>query len=385
MGRRCNAPQEIQEGDLLAYIEGDASPVVIRHIAQCAACAREVEFLREVDGLFSAAFQYAPAGVSTGAKVGVRPQSRQWAGKWWLWPDAGQLAWGGAALTLAAILVVLGVVFSVGRAGWGVSEQAGGFLAATLEVSEEVAGMLNTDLETGQAKAETSSKPSQSSAITGGIAETPAAIAPPRDLLLMLKDEWAGLIEDSLAIAPPRDLLVMLDGEMENHPDYDFVRSLARGEAFWYKTVVTNQQNGVSYFLWVEDNDRFSAIYAARSDDGGQTLSTAISLNQGTDHAFNPILAVDSAGNLYAMWRTRQYLAVDIFFARSVDGGQSWSKSVRINDDIRQAFNPSLAIDKQGRVYVAWQNYPGTVATDIYLSHSSDGGRTWSKERRMAN
>jgi hypothetical protein len=201
----------------------------------------------------------------------------------------------------------------------------------------------------------------------------------------MLENEWGGLIEDPSAIAPPRDVLVMLEGEAGSQLDYGFTRSLVRAEAFWDKTVVTNRQTGVSYFLWIEDVDGLSTIYVAHSDDDGETLSEGILVSRSVDQAFNPILAVDSAGNLYAVWRTRHHIDIDIFFARSTDGGQTWSSAVRINDDIRQAFNPSLAVDTQGHVFVAWQNHPGTVATDIYLSQSSDGGRTWSKERRMAN
>lgn len=373
MNKQCIAPQEIQEGDLLAYIEGDASSTVVRHVAQCAACAQEVRSLREVDVLFSAAFQYAPSPL-----VAEGP-SAQASAEGWSWPKLTwpQPAWQGAALALAAVLILLGAVYSIGWPGLRITtEQAGDYVAATLEIIPEA--------EDSQVNG-TGNKPSRSPTLTGGVAENPAAIAPPRDLLLMLEGEWAGLIEDKSAIAPPRDILVMLEGETDGQLDYDFVRSSVRAESFWDKTVVTNQQSGVSHFLWIDDVEGLSTIYVARSDDGGQTLSEGVAVSRGVDEAFNPILAVDSADNLYAVWRTRHHIDIDIFFVRSTDGGQTWSDAVRINDDIRQAFNPSLAVDTQGRVYVAWQNHPGTVATDIYLSQSSDGGRTWSKERRVAN
>jgi len=281
------------------------------------------------------------------------------------------------ALAFAVALVMLGAVYTIGRIDLtNTAEQAGDYVAATLEIMQEAVD--------SQADG-TSNKPSKSPLVTGGIAENPAAIAPPRELLLMLENEWGGLIEDTSAIAPPRDVLVMLEGEAGRQLDYDFVRSSVKAEAFWDKTVVTNRQSGVAYFLWIDDVDGLSTIYVAHSDDGGQTLSEGVAVSQSVEDAFNPILAIDSAGSLYAVWRTRHHIAIDIFFARSTDGGQTWSNPVRINDDIRQAFNPSLAVDRQGRVYVAWQNHPGTVATDIYLSQSSDGGRTWSKERRVAN
>ncbi len=48
---RCVAPQEIQEGDLAAYLEGAASPNVIAHIARCSACAQEVQELAATKAL----------------------------------------------------------------------------------------------------------------------------------------------------------------------------------------------------------------------------------------------------------------------------------------------------------------------------------------------
>lgn len=53
---RCINPSEIKEGDLIAYLHGDASPAVIEHIAHCVSCAGQVEQLRMVDAQLLAAF-----------------------------------------------------------------------------------------------------------------------------------------------------------------------------------------------------------------------------------------------------------------------------------------------------------------------------------------
>lgn len=52
VNKQCIAPHEIQEGDLVAFLEGVASSKVNEHIARCSACAKEVESLRRVDALF---------------------------------------------------------------------------------------------------------------------------------------------------------------------------------------------------------------------------------------------------------------------------------------------------------------------------------------------
>jgi anti-sigma factor RsiW len=52
----CIDPQQIKEGDLVAYLHGDASSQVAEHIARCAACAEQVEQLRVVDARLLDAF-----------------------------------------------------------------------------------------------------------------------------------------------------------------------------------------------------------------------------------------------------------------------------------------------------------------------------------------
>jgi hypothetical protein len=53
---QCVAPEEVQDGDLLSFVEGEASPAVQAHVASCLFCAQEVAVLQQVDLLFSAAF-----------------------------------------------------------------------------------------------------------------------------------------------------------------------------------------------------------------------------------------------------------------------------------------------------------------------------------------
>jgi hypothetical protein len=60
MMENCINPNEIQEGDLLAYAEdADAEPQRVReHVARCPACAAQVEALRETDCVLRAVFTH---------------------------------------------------------------------------------------------------------------------------------------------------------------------------------------------------------------------------------------------------------------------------------------------------------------------------------------
>ncbi len=52
----CINPGEIETGDLMAYLHGDALPQVIEHVTHCVSCTEQVEQLRMVDAQLLVAF-----------------------------------------------------------------------------------------------------------------------------------------------------------------------------------------------------------------------------------------------------------------------------------------------------------------------------------------
>jgi hypothetical protein len=72
----------------------------------------------------------------------------------------------------------------------------------------------------------------------------------------------------------------------------------------------------------------------------------------------------------------------NILFSKSVDGGQSWSSSVKINevegdciDDDNTVEGAVPAVGPEGQVYVAWAGPEGIV-----FDRSPDGGQSWLEE-----
>jgi PKD repeat protein len=145
-----------------------------------------------------------------------------------------------------------------------------------------------------------------------------------------------------------------------------------------------------------------------RSTDGGlnwtsrQTLSTAIaagSHNQGVNIQTGP------NGEVYVLWTVYDCFPCDetaLGFARSTDGGQTFSPAQRIITGIRGHRNtplgggktmrhnsfPSMSVDQQtGRIYAVWTNVgvPGvnTGDADVYLISSANGGASWSAPVRV--
>jgi hypothetical protein len=74
----------------------------------------------------------------------------------------------------------------------------------------------------------------------------------------------------------------------------------------------------------------------------------------------------------------------DLLAWRSVDGGVTWSKAVRINDVAsapREGLH-TLAADGRGSVFAAWLDQRGE-GTALYGAWSSDAGATWSRNVRI--
>ncbi|MFN8179259.1 MAG: T9SS type A sorting domain-containing protein [bacterium] len=81
----------------------------------------------------------------------------------------------------------------------------------------------------------------------------------------------------------------------------------------------------------------------------------------------------------------------DVMFARSTDGGNTWSAPVRVNDDVGtnawQWFG-TMSVSPSGRIDAIWldtRDNPGTYNSSLYYSFSTDTGLTWSANERLSN
>jgi hypothetical protein len=103
-------------------------------------------------------------------------------------------------------------------------------------------------------------------------------------------------------------------------------------------------------------------------------------------------LAVDRSGgptnnNIYMLASVQPFggNGTDVMFARSTNGGQSFSAPQRINDD---PANPNkwhwfgtLSVAPNGRIDCVWfdsRNAANNIDSQLFYSYSTDGGVTWS-------
>jgi hypothetical protein len=81
---------------------------------------------------------------------------------------------------------------------------------------------------------------------------------------------------------------------------------------------------------------------------------------------------------------------LDVMFARSTDGGATWSSPVRVNDDpgnnAYQWFG-TMSVSPSGRIDVIWldtRDDPGGFDSSLYYSFSTDAGVTWAANEQLS-
>ena len=172
----------------------------------------------------------------------------------------------------------------------------------------------------------------------------------------------------------------------------------------------TSAPDGTFYVAWVNHDAKQADVMLARFNNEGQPQGAAVRVNReaGVATAWRgdqPSLAVAPDGAVYVLWTKRvdanDKHGTDIYLSVSKDRGQSFASEVKVNDDKEPNAHGmhSLAVAQDGRVYAAWldernvrQPMPSTKAEghhmesnrDVYLSYSSDGGRTFSANYRVA-
>jgi hypothetical protein len=156
--------------------------------------------------------------------------------------------------------------------------------------------------------------------------------------------------------------------------------------------------SGNLYIGWTQFTLAASDLMFSRSTDDGKTWSPPLKLNSvsglprddnGALEGFHGVVAPD--GTLYTIWDDRD----GIMMAVSHDGGRSFSKDRRIIPAgpayfaITGAFRtngfPQIGIDPHsGRLYVSWSDFTNGDV-DVFVASSGDHGHTWSAPVRVNN
>jgi hypothetical protein len=159
--------------------------------------------------------------------------------------------------------------------------------------------------------------------------------------------------------------------------------------------------NGEVYVSWVGPN---GLMFNRSLDQGNTWLPEEIMISSlpdgnilritGIKRAFvMPALKCDLSdgtnnGTIYVNWTDQLNGAddIDIWLSKSIDGGDTWSLPIRVNDDnsSTQQFFTWMDIDQtNGNLHFVFydrRNYTSSL-TDVFLAYSGDGGETFTNKK----
>ena len=136
------------------------------------------------------------------------------------------------------------------------------------------------------------------------------------------------------------------------------------------------------HVAWYDNRDGNWEEYYKRSIDGGITWGPVIRLTN--DNAGSGHCSIAASGlNVHLVWYDTRDGNYEIYYKRSIDGGNNWSADLRLSNTAAESYQPAVAVSGSV-VHVVW--YDGTNGKwEIYYKRSTDGGITWGADTRLAN
>jgi hypothetical protein len=189
---------------------------------------------------------------------------------------------------------------------------------------------------------------------------------------------------------------------------------------------IASTKDGTVFVVWVEHNaDKSADVMLQQYDSNGQLKGEKVRVNPQIGQATAwrgdpPTLAVGQDGLVYIGWtekvESKEGQATNLYLSVSRDGGRSFDAPVKANDDTVPSEHGmhSLAVNDKGRIFMAWldERYLKTDSSssskeestaskddmkmegmehhhkepnrEIYFAVSSDGGKSFSANKRLA-
>ncbi|MBI5324985.1 MAG: exo-alpha-sialidase [Ignavibacteriae bacterium] len=157
-------------------------------------------------------------------------------------------------------------------------------------------------------------------------------------------------------------------------------------------------RDGNIYISWIKANSGGNGdIYFTHSTDKGNTFFPATKITQGASVNSNfqraAKFVIDTKGTIHMIWlESRINNQPDVWYIQSSDKGLTWTqpKNVIDSDDSSKYAQDfcSIAVDSLNKLYVSFLDSRETQRkqssnVQLYMTMSTDGGNSWSKNKKV--
>jgi len=138
---------------------------------------------------------------------------------------------------------------------------------------------------------------------------------------------------------------------------------------------------GRVHVVWYDTRDGDPHIYYKRSRDNGATWGPDVRLSDSPAPQEQPAIAV-SGSSVYVVWHDLRDGSMDVYFKRSMDGGNTWGPDLQLSHGVGDSMYPAIAVSGLHLHVTFVDDRDGHV--EVYYARSSDGGAVWAPEVRLS-
>jgi hypothetical protein len=141
--------------------------------------------------------------------------------------------------------------------------------------------------------------------------------------------------------------------------------------------------DGVVHLAWMRGEERAANILLSRSTDGGRSFDAPRVAVKTDGYADAPAIAIDDEGRIHLAFTERPAWGrgrPHVRYTQASGAGAEFEWPETISGEAFAASFPSLALDGEGRVYVAWHHHPAAAAEarGLGFTFSRDGGEAFA-------
>ncbi|MFX0163565.1 MAG: hypothetical protein ACFE68_09610 [Candidatus Hodarchaeota archaeon] len=166
----------------------------------------------------------------------------------------------------------------------------------------------------------------------------------------------------------------------KNGTDFEIFYANNSGGSFSYRVVTDNDKDdikprlfvdseGILYIVWQEETESGGEIFYLESSIGDLSFSEPINVSNNVFEDWNPSLFVDDEGVAHIVWQGNATGNWEIYYTKKVE--EYFLAPVNVSKSLSDDMYPSLFVDSNRDIHVAWNGY-GDKDSEIYYVKSSN-------------